>query len=95
MSTTSVEVQKQKAIEMREMVQEFAAKLTKNMNELSDDLDALVRGGFPEDVARNYYVGYYTPDNNIISDLNKKMLNDHVKFLDDVIANFDGILNLK
>lgn len=87
MATTNVEVQLQKAIEMKGTVQEFAAILTQRMNELNDMLDYYVRSGFPEDIAKTYYINYYTPDNDIISDLSKKMMSKHVEFLDNVIVD--------
>ena len=83
----SVEVQLQKAIEMKETVINFAAILRSRMDDLSDMLDYFVRAGFPEDIARTYYNRYYSPDNLIIQDLSKKMLSDHVEFLDKVIDN--------
>lgn len=87
MAITNVQVQLQKAIEMKGTVQEFAAILTQRMSYLNDMLDYFVRGGFPEDIAKTYYINYYTPDNDIISDLSRKMLSDHVDFLDRVINN--------
>ena len=87
MATNSVEVQLQKAIEMKGTVQEFAAILTQRMNDLSDMLEHFVRAGFPSDIARTYHARYYTPDNQIVSELSRKMLTEHVDFLDDVIAD--------
>ena len=87
MATTNVQVQLQKAMEMKGTVQEFAAIIIQRMDTLNDMLENFVRGGFPEDIARTYYHNYYTPDYGIISDLNRKMLSDHVDFLDRVIAD--------
>lgn len=86
MSTNNVEIQLQKAIEMREMVQEFAEKLTQQMSDLNDEIDNFVRMGFPEDIAQKYRYYYFIPDNEIISQLSQEILNDHMAFLDKVIA---------
>lgn len=87
MALNNVETQLQKAIEMKGTVQEFAAILTQKMSDLSDTLEYYVRAGFPEDIARTYYSNYYTPDNEIVTDLSRKMLTEHVEFLNNVIAD--------
>ncbi len=87
MATNSVEVQLQKAIEMKGSVQEFAAILTQRMKDLNDMLDYFVRAGFPSDIAKTYHARYYTPDNQIVSELSRKMLSEHVDFLDNVISD--------
>lgn len=85
MSQNNVSTQLQKAIEMKGTVQEFAAILTGKMSVLCDNLEQSVRAGFPEDIAATYHARYYTPDNEIITALSKKMLTEHVDFLDKVI----------
>jgi hypothetical protein len=81
----NVEMQLQRAIEMKGKVQEFAANLTRKMNDLEDTLVQSVRAGFPEDIAGTYHEGYFVPDRTIIDDLSKDMLTRHVDFLDRVI----------
>ena len=95
MATTNVKVQLQKAMEMKDTVQEFAAILTQRMDNLSDMLNGFVRCGFPEDIAKTYHMNYYAPDYEIISDLNKKMLSEHVDFLDRVIGDLSRAAELQ
>ena len=82
----SVEVQLQKAIEMKGTVQDFSKILTQKMNDLEDMLAYYVQAGFPEDIAATYHSGYYRPDRAIIDDLSKDMQTRHVDFLERVIA---------
>ena len=89
----SVEVQLQKAIEMKGTVQEFAAILTQRMNDYSDKLEYFVRAGFPRDIKDHYHARYYIPDNEIVSELSKKMLSEHVEFLDNVISDLTKAKN--
>lgn len=86
----SVEVQLQKAIEMKGTVQDFSKILTQKMDDLEDMLAYYVRAGFPEDIAATYHGGYYQPDRAIIDDLSKDMQTRHVDFLDRVIAHLKG-----
>ena len=95
MSINNVETQLQKAIEMKEMVQEFAMKLTQQMSNLNDDIDEYIRMGFPEDIAEKYRYNYFNPDNEIISVLSQEMLNEHIEFLDKVIAILERAKNRK
>lgn len=95
MAENDVQVQLQKAIEMKSTVEEFAAILTQRMEDLADRLEHFVRAGFPSDIARTYYCNYYTPDNEIISDLSRKMLTEHVDFLDGVIEDLTKTVNTK
>lgn len=83
----NVETQLQKAIEMKGTVEEFAGILTERMSNLYDQLQYYVRAGFPEDIAGTYTANYYAPDNEIITELSRKMLTEHVDFLDNVIAD--------
>jgi len=85
MAQNNVEVQLQKAIEMRAKVIEFSGILTERMTDLSDRLSYYVREGFPDDIEQTYRCNYYDPDNEIITDLSKRMMTDHVDFLDKVI----------
>ena len=89
----SVEVQLQKAIEMKGTVQEFAAILNQRMSDLREKLEYYVRVGFPRDIKDTYLVRYYAPDNAIISDLSSKMLSEHVDFLDKVISDLTQARN--
>ncbi len=89
----NVRTQLQKAIEMKEKVQEFAAILTQKMDDLEEQLYQSVRAGFPEDIASTYHGGYYVPDRSIIDDLHKDMLTRHVHFLEDVIADLTDAAN--
>lgn len=95
MSTNNVEIQLQKAIEMRKMVQEFAEKLTQQMSNLNDEIDNYVRMGFPEDIAQKYRYYYFIPDNEIISQLSQEMLKEHIAFLDNVIVILERAINRK
>ena len=82
----SVEVQLQKAIEMRDTVQDFSKILTQKMDDLNEMREYYVRAGFPTDIADTYRDYYYVPDRNIIDDLSKDMQTRHVDFLERVIA---------
>ena len=85
--------QLQRAIEMKEKVHEFSAKLTMKMDDLENSLFQSVRAGFPEDIAATYHSSYYTPDRNIIDELSKDMLTRHVDFLERVIARLSSAGN--
>ena len=87
MELNNVEIQLRKAIEMKGTVQEFAAVLKQRMSDLYDTLQYSVRAGFPSDIADTYTANYYAPDNEIIEELSKKMLTEHIHFLDNVIAS--------
>lgn len=91
----NVQIQLQKAIEMKDTVKSFAKILTQRMNDLEETLSQYVKAGFPEDIAANYYNYYYSPDRAIIDDLSKDMLNRHVDYLDKVIAELTEAVNLK
>lgn len=93
MALNNVETQLQKAIEMRGTVETFAAVLTQKMSNLYDTLQCSVRAGFPEDIASTYTANYYAPDNDIIEELSKKMLTEHIGFLNDVIADLTRAKN--
>ena len=95
MATNSVEVQLQKAIEMKGTVQDFSKILTQKMNDLEDMLEYYVRAGFPEDIARTYHGGYYVPDRSIIDALSRDMQTRHVNFLNRVIAELTEAKNQK
>lgn len=89
----NLEIQKQKAIEMKGKVQEFAAILKHRMDNLEDTLVQSVRAGFPEDIAATYHGRYYTPDRSIIDELQKDMLDRHVNYLDRLIADLTDAIN--
>ena len=93
MANNSVEVQLQRAIEMKGKVQEFAAILKQRMDNMEDTLWQSVRAGFPEDIAGTYHGRYFVPDRSIIEDLNRDMLTRHVNFLDEVIADLTDATN--
>ena len=95
MALNNVETQLQKAIEMKGTVQEFAAVLRQRMSDLYNTLQNSVRAGFPSDIADTYTANYYAPDNEIIEELSRKMLTEHVEFLDNVIADLDRAKNRK
>lgn len=89
----NVETQLQEAIEMKGTVQEFAAILTDRMSNLYEQLQYYVRAGFPSDIADTYTTNYFAPDNEIITELSRKMLTEHVEFLDNVIADLTRAKN--
>lgn len=95
MAENNLGVQKQKAIEMKGKVQEFAAVLTNKMDDLEDDLVQSVRAGFPRDIAETYHGGYYSPDRSIIDGLSKDMLTRHVDYLNRLIADLTDAINQK
>ena len=95
MALNNVETQLQKAIEMKGTVQEFAAVLRQRMSDLYNTLQNSVRAGFPSDIADTYTANYYAPDNEIIEELSRKMLTEHVELLDNVIADLDRAKNRK
>lgn len=89
----NLEIQRQKAIEMKGKVQEFAAILKHRMDNLEDTLEQSVRAGFPEDIAATYHGRYFTPDKNIIDALQIDMLDRHVNYLDRLIADLTDAIN--
>ena len=91
----SVEIQLQKAIEMKEKTQEFSRILTRTMEELESMLEQFVRAGFPEDIAGTYYGGYYMPDRNIVDTLSNDIQTRHVDFLNRVIDDLKGAVDQK
>lgn len=94
MAINNVQTQLQKANEMRDLVQEFAAILTHKMDDIEGKLESSVRAGFPEDIAKHYYEFYFTVDREIVDGLSQKMLSDHVDFLDRVIGNLSHAVEL-
>ena len=72
---------------MKSTVQEFAAILTDRMEQLKSMLNYYVQAGFPSDIAQTYEENYYSPDNQIISELSNRMNSEHVAFLDNVIED--------
>lgn len=91
----SVEIQLQKAIEMKETVQDFSKILIQKMDDLNDMREYYVRAGFPTDIADTYRDYYYVPDRKIIEALSKDMMTRHVDFLDRVIAQLTEAKNQK
>lgn len=91
----NVEMQLQRAIEMKGKVQEFSKILDQHMKDLEDMLYQSVRAGFPEDIASTYHSSYYSPDRSIIDALSNDMNTRHVNFLDDVIADLTEAKNQK
>lgn len=91
----NVRVQLEKAIEMKDVTQKFAILVNRRMQDLSDILEHYVRYGFPEDVAQTYYANYITPDQRVLAELSERMKNEHVAFLDDVINELKGIVELQ
>ena len=91
----NLEMQLQRAIEMKGKVQKFAATLTQKMDDLEDTLAQSVRAGFPEDIAATYHGGYFVPDRTIIDDLSKDMLERHVDYLDRVIERLKPAIDQK
>lgn len=85
MAENSVQVQLQKAIEMKETILEFAAILDSRMSDLKDRLNYYVSAGFPSDIANTYRCNYLYPDDEVISELSARMRTEHVDFLDNVI----------
>ena len=92
---TNVQVELQQAIAMKGRVEAFAITLRKRMNDLNGMIDQFVRAGFPSDIARTYRAKYFSPDNQIISDLSRKMGEDHVAFLKGVISDLKGATDLQ
>ena len=89
----NVEVQLRKAIEMKEKVQVFAVVIKQRMDDMENTLWQSVRAGFPEDIAGTYHGRYFVPDRKIIERLRNDMLDKHVSFLNDVIADLTDALN--
>ena len=88
MPTNSIEVQLQKAIEMKEKVQDFAKNLQLRMDSIRNTLDEYIRAGFPVDIADHYRSIYYEPDRESINGLCQSMLNEHVEYLEGLIKVF-------
>lgn len=89
----NVQIQLQRSKEMKAKVQEFAATLTREMDDLKETLYESVRAGFPEDIAETYRVSCYEPDHDIINALSNEMRNRHVDFLDRIIADLEGAIS--
>lgn len=86
----NVQVQLQRAIEMRGNIEVFSNVLTQKMNNLRDTLESHVRAGFPEDIAYTYYSRYFVPDNEVITNLSNRMRSEHIAFIDNLIKNLNG-----
>ena len=91
----NVEMQLQRAIEMKDKVQVFSKILDQHMKDLEDMLYQSVRAGFPEDIAATYHSRYYEPDRSIIEALSNDMNTRHVNFLDEVIADLNAARDQK
>lgn len=89
----SVEIQWQKAIEMKAKVEEFEKMLYHKMRTLEDMLDSYVRMGFPEDIASKYHCVYFSQEQQVINDVRHRMSKDHVEFLDKVITDLNDARN--
>jgi hypothetical protein len=86
MAENDLRVQLQRAMEMKEKIQDFTKELDRQMYGLDEKLTEYVKQGFPVDLASMYRSKYYTPDKERIDSLCSMMNKAHVEYWDDIIA---------
>jgi hypothetical protein len=93
MAQMSLEVQKQKMLEMRGTLHNFCKLLNSRMDGLNDKLNEFVMQGFPTEIAATYYQRYYMNEFQAINNLVQTINVSHYEYIDNVVEDITASLN--
>lgn len=93
MAEMSLELQKQKMLEMKGMLDRFCNLLNTTMDDLNNKVIELRMQGLPVETAVTYLQGYYMPERTKTDELVKSIFNEHFDYIDRVVNDIDEALN--
>jgi len=95
MAEMSLELQKQKMLEMKAYLGEFCIKLNTGMTDLKNKLHQNRAMGFPKEIAARYEAGYYNPEKAKIDQLVQTIQSKHYEYINNVVADLKGTGDIK
>jgi len=94
MANMSLEIQRQKMLEMRSYLGEFCVKLNSGMDNLREKLHQNVAMGFPIEIAATYEQAYYATEKQDIDRLVQAIQTTHFDYIDGVVADIQAAIDL-
>ena len=94
-TSASLEIQKQKMLEMRSFLCDFCGLLNSGMGNLRNKLYQNVAMGFPSDIAKCYEKTYLMHEKEEIERLIQTIQTEHIGYIDNVSAYIQAAINIK